>query len=207
MTFAPRKRPGSCPGARAARNPPGGFRVLRNHRFGVGRVRADPGRGRYRLGPRDQRSRHHEGAHINTTLNVTDSVTTTLLDHVVLQVDDLDAIGDWYDQIVSLAGGTRTFDMPNLIGYALPGQPTQLFFSLATDPGGRQTHLALRVEDEATVRRGHEFATARGAEILHEPRLWPEYGPDYYAVFIRDPAGNNLELKCQASTARPTLST
>src|SRR4051794_27665084 len=42
------------------------------------------------------------------------------------------------------------------------------------------------------------------AEILHEPRLWPEYAPDYYAVFIRDPAGNNLELKCRASTAQPT---
>jgi catechol-2,3-dioxygenase len=28
----------------------------------------------------------------------------TLLDHVVLQVDDLDAIGDWYDQVVSLPG-------------------------------------------------------------------------------------------------------
>ena len=75
----------------------------------------------------------------------------TLLDHVVLQVDDLKAIGDWYDQIVSLAGGTRTFDMPNLIGYALPGQPAQLFFSLATDPDGRQTHLALSVEDDVPV--------------------------------------------------------
>jgi catechol 2,3-dioxygenase-like lactoylglutathione lyase family enzyme len=82
----------------------------------------------------------------------------TLLDHAVLQVDDLNAIGDWYDQVVSLAGGTRTFDTATLIGYALPGQPTQLLFSLATDPGGRQTHLAHRVEDEATVRRGHEFA-------------------------------------------------
>ena len=131
----------------------------------------------------------------------------TLLDHVVLQVDDLNAIGDWYDRVVNLAGGARTFDTPTLIGYALPGQPTQLFFSLAADPDGRQTHLALRVEDETTVRLVHEFATARGAEILHGPRLWPEYAPDYYAVFIRDPAGNNLELKCQASTGRPTLST
>ena len=131
----------------------------------------------------------------------------TLLDHVVLQVDDLNAIGDWYDQIVSLAGGARTIDTPALIGYALPGQPTQLFFSQATDPDGRQTHLALRVEDETTVRGVHELATALGAKILHEPRLWPEYGPDYYAVFIRDPAGNNLELKCQASTGRQTLST
>lgn len=128
----------------------------------------------------------------------------TLLDHVVLQVDDLNAIGD-YDQVVSLAGGTRTFDTPNLIGYAVPGRPAQLFFSLATDPGGRQAHLALRVEDEATVRLVHEFATALGAEILHEPRLWPEYAPDYYAVFIRDPAGNNLGFKCRAATARPTL--
>ena len=62
-----------------------------------------------------------------------------------------------------------------------------------------RTHVALRVEDEATVRRGHELALAIGGELLHEPRQ-PEYGPGYYAVFIRDPAGNNLELKCQAST-------
>jgi hypothetical protein len=80
----------------------------------------------------------------------------TPLDHVVLQVDDLNTIGDWYDQVVSLAGGTRTFDTPTLIEYALPGQRAQLFFSLAT------------------VRLGHEFATTLGAEILHEPRLWPE---------------------------------
>jgi catechol 2,3-dioxygenase-like lactoylglutathione lyase family enzyme len=128
----------------------------------------------------------------------------TLLDHVVLQVDDLNAIGDWYDQVVRVAGGTRVFDTPTLIGYALHGEPAQLFFSLATDPDGRQTHVALRVKDELTVRLGHQCATALGAEILHEPRLWPEYAPDYYAVFIRDPAGNNFELKCQASTAQPT---
>jgi catechol 2,3-dioxygenase-like lactoylglutathione lyase family enzyme len=127
-----------------------------------------------------------------------------LLDHVVLQVDDLNAIGDRYDQVVGLAGGERTFDTPDLIGYALPGQPAQLFFSLATHPGGRQTHLPLTVEDEVTVRRGHEFATAAGAEVLHGPRLWPEYGPEYYAVFVRDPAGHNLEPTCRASTAQPT---
>jgi hypothetical protein len=83
----------------------------------------------------------------------------TLLDHAVLQVDDLNAVGDWYDQIVSLAGGRRT------------------------------------------------FATALGAELLHEPRLWSEYGPDYHAVFIRDPAGNNLELKCGASNGTVTPGT
>jgi catechol 2,3-dioxygenase-like lactoylglutathione lyase family enzyme len=39
------------------------------------------------------------------------------------------------------------------------------------------------------------FAAAQeaGAEILHEPREWPEYHPGYYGVFLRDPDGNNVE--------------
>jgi len=36
-------------------------------------------------------------------------------------------------------------------------------------------------------------ARADGAEILHEPRLWPEYHPGYYGAFFRDPDGNNVE--------------
>jgi hypothetical protein len=36
-------------------------------------------------------------------------------------------------------------------------------------------------------------ALAANAEILHSPRLWPEYHPGYYAVFLPDPDGNNVE--------------
>ncbi len=32
-----------------------------------------------------------------------------------------------------------------------------------------------------------------GAEVLHEPRVWPEYHPGYFGVFVRDPDGNNVE--------------
>ena len=34
------------------------------------------------------------------------------------------------------------------------------------------------------------------AEVLHEPRLWPEYHDDYYGAFVRDPDGNNVEAVC-----------
>ena len=37
------------------------------------------------------------------------------------------------------------------------------------------------------------LARAAGTEILHEPRVWPEYHPGYYGVFFRDPDGNNVE--------------
>ena len=33
-------------------------------------------------------------------------------------------------------------------------------------------------------------------QVLHEPRLWPEYHPNYYGTFVRDPDGNNVEAVC-----------
>ena len=36
-------------------------------------------------------------------------------------------------------------------------------------------------------------AVATGAEVLHEPRLHPEYHEKYYGAFVRDPDGNNVE--------------
>ena len=55
-------------------------------------------------------------------------------------------------------------------------------------------HLALTVERTADVDLAYESAVAAGAEILHAPRLWPVYHPDYYATFFLDPDGFRLEV-------------
>ena len=50
-----------------------------------------------------------------------------------------------------------------------------------------------------TGRRSGRSSSRRrnaGAEMLHEPRLWPEYHPNYYGAFVRDPDGNNVEAVC-----------
>jgi hypothetical protein len=41
-----------------------------------------------------------------------------------------------------------------------------------------------------------EAGKAAGGDVLHEPRVWPEYHPDYYGAFVRDPDGNNVEAVC-----------
>jgi catechol 2,3-dioxygenase-like lactoylglutathione lyase family enzyme len=41
-----------------------------------------------------------------------------------------------------------------------------------------------------------DAAVAQGAEVLHAPRLWPEYHPNYFGAFVRDPSGNNVEAVC-----------
>ncbi len=70
---------------------------------------------------------------------------------------------------------------------ALEEQPFELYA-----PGLH--HLALAVEGAADVDRAHERAVAAGAEILHPPRLWPIYHPDYYATFFLDPDGFRIEV-------------
>ena len=55
-------------------------------------------------------------------------------------------------------------------------------------------HLALAVESREDVDRAHAAAMAAGAEILHAPRLWPQYHPAYYAAFFLDPDGFRLEV-------------
>ena len=51
-----------------------------------------------------------------------------------------------------------------------------------------------------TVRQLRRYAAVElGAEVLHEPRLWPEYHPGYYGAFVRDPDGNNVEAVCHTA--------
>lgn len=55
-------------------------------------------------------------------------------------------------------------------------------------------HLALAVESRAEVDAAHAAAAEAGAEILHAPKLWPQYHPDFYATFFLDPDGFRLEV-------------
>lgn len=55
-------------------------------------------------------------------------------------------------------------------------------------------HVGFAVETDSEVDEVHGAAVAAGAEILHAPRLWPEYGATYYATFFLDPDGFRLEV-------------
>ncbi len=46
---------------------------------------------------------------------------------------------------------------------------------------------------------------AVGAEVLHQPRVWPEYHPNYYGAFVRDPDGNNVEARVPPARAESQL--
>ena len=84
-------------------------------------------------------------------------------------------------------------DLGDAIGYGIPPSPTFWIGQQQPGDGFRETHIAFQAPDRAAVRSFYEAALATGTESLHEPQLWPEYAPAYYAAFVRDPDGNNIE--------------
>ena len=118
-----------------------------------------------------------------------------MLDHLSIQCRDLAASSAFYDAVLAPLGGVRILDFGEAIGFGVPPKP-DFWLSSTTDTGFRESHIAFEAADTATVDAFFAAATAAGAEVLHEPRKWPEYHPGYYGAFVRDPDGNNVEAVC-----------
>jgi catechol 2,3-dioxygenase-like lactoylglutathione lyase family enzyme len=115
-----------------------------------------------------------------------------VIDHIAVQCGDLAASTAFYDAVLAALGAGRIIDRGEVIGY---GTTFPVFWLGTHRTGGpqREVHLAFRAPSRAHVHAFQDAATRLGAETLHEPRVWPEYHPGYYGVFVRDPDGNNVE--------------
>jgi catechol 2,3-dioxygenase-like lactoylglutathione lyase family enzyme len=118
-----------------------------------------------------------------------------MLDHVSIQCHDLAASASFYDTVLAAIGGKRILDFGETIGYGTDF-PDFWVGRHATGEGFRESHIAFRAPDRAAVRAFFDAAVGAGAEVLHEPRVWPEYHEAYYGAFVRDPDGNNVEAVC-----------
>jgi catechol 2,3-dioxygenase-like lactoylglutathione lyase family enzyme len=119
-----------------------------------------------------------------------------MIDHVSIQCTDPDASAAFYDAVLAPLGGRRIMEFGPVIGYGVPPMPDFWIGPHETGEGFRESHLAFTAPDRATVQAFFEAAVAAGAEVLHEPRVWPEYHPSYFGAFVRDPDGNNVEAVC-----------
>jgi catechol 2,3-dioxygenase-like lactoylglutathione lyase family enzyme len=115
-----------------------------------------------------------------------------MLDHLSIQCRDMDAAKRFYDAVLATIGGKRAMDFGDVVGYGVEF-PDFWIGPLTTTQEFREVHVAFTAPDRASVDAFFEAAVGTGAEVLHQPRLWPEYHPNYYGGFVRDPDGNNVE--------------
>jgi len=129
---------------------------------------------------------------------------TGFIDHIGLAVPDLAAAKAYYDDLMPILGLRQWFPTSpsGEFNYGPDGaRGSQLFFYQALEAGSYSRHrsglqhLCFLVASREIVREAHRWAQARHAEIVHEPREFPEYG-QHYATFWLDPHGFMLEAFC-----------
>ena len=107
----------------------------------------------------------------------------------------------FYDAVLAPLGAKRLMDFGVAIGYGVEPKPDFWISEFNSGEGFRESHVAFAAADRATVRAFFDAAANAGAEVLHEPREWPEYHAGYYGAFVRDPDGNNVEACCHRPEA------
>lgn len=118
----------------------------------------------------------------------------TEIDHVSLSVADFDAARTFYLAALKPLGMGLVMEFPGTCGLGPEGRP---FFWL--NAGGKTAphiHLAFRADTRAAVDAFYKAAIAAGARDNGPPGLRSMYHPNYYAAFVIDPDGHNIEAVC-----------
>ncbi|MCW2760327.1 MAG: hypothetical protein JWR85_528 [Marmoricola sp.] len=119
-----------------------------------------------------------------------------MLDHLALPVQDVEAAARFYTDVFAALGVCEAMryerDGHPVIGLSGPDGFPHFWLGAAAGVPHDEVHVAFTAPDRSSVDRVHAAGVAAGAEVLHAPRLWPEYHANYYA-FMRDLDGNNVE--------------
>jgi catechol 2,3-dioxygenase-like lactoylglutathione lyase family enzyme len=120
-----------------------------------------------------------------------------MIHHVSLGVSDLERAAAFYDAVLTPLGYRRTFEVEGVAiayGEKLPefwiGRPLDASRPVSA---GNGTHIAFAAPSRDAIAQFHVAALDNGAADEGAPGPRPQYGPDYYGAFVRDPDGNKIE--------------
>ena len=120
-----------------------------------------------------------------------------MFDHIGLRVKDLSASVRFYRAALEPLGHELGSQDAAMAGFG-SGGVSGLWLAHAPDAGERGVHLAFRAVDRAAVERFYKKGLAAGGRDNGAPGLRADYAPSYFAAFLIDPDGNNVEAVCLA---------
>lgn len=125
------------------------------------------------------------------------------LSHVGIPVSDIARSKAFYQAALKPLGMAVTLEFGpddtqsggTAIGFGSEGEQG-LFWIGDNERVGEGIHIAFDAATRGEVDEFHKAALAAGGRDNGEPGPRPHYGPDYYAAFVLDPDGANIEVVC-----------
>ena len=115
-----------------------------------------------------------------------------MFDHVGIKVKDLKASAAFYAAVLAPLGHEAGYSDDSTVGLG-PKDAPGLWLYRSDKPAGPGTHIAFRAPNREAVDRFHRAALKAGGRDNGPPGPRPDYSATYYAAFIIDPDGNNVE--------------
>lgn len=119
-----------------------------------------------------------------------------MIDHITIRVSDLEKSKVFYDVVLA------TLDLKIVLGseekgYWGYGENKDPIFEISNsdkdNPPHKKIHIAFKAKSKEMVDVFYKAAMSAGASDNGKPGLRTEYTPRYYAAFVRDLDGNNIE--------------
>ncbi|MGH7820142.1 MAG: VOC family protein [Candidatus Binatia bacterium] len=121
-----------------------------------------------------------------------------MIDHFNIPVRDLERSRRFYELALAPLGLYFLLEDGQAAGF---GTDSWQFGIVAAPPPFPKLHLAFSAGSRANVDRFFEAAISAGAEPNGPPGIREQYDPNYYAAFVLDPDGHNIEAVCRKRNA------
>ena len=119
-----------------------------------------------------------------------------MFDHIGLRVKDVAASARFYEAALEPLGSELCSQDAASAGFGPTGAPALWLVQAPAGGGARGAHLAFRATDRSAVELFYKRGLEAGGRDNGAPGLRADYGPSYYAAFLLDPDGNNVEAVC-----------
>jgi catechol 2,3-dioxygenase-like lactoylglutathione lyase family enzyme len=114
--------------------------------------------------------------------------------HVAVNVSDWDRSKQFYDAVLGLLGYRIVYEEDGALAYFADRRGLDFGMGRRDPVGG--AHVAFECPDRETVDRFHETALGAGGTDNGAPGIRAQYDANYYASYVLDPDGNNIEGVC-----------
>jgi catechol 2,3-dioxygenase-like lactoylglutathione lyase family enzyme len=124
-----------------------------------------------------------------------------MIDHYYLKTANYARSKAFYSTVLTVLGRELIMEFPGLAGFGYANTPPKQvkFFVAAASPAGtvpESQHLAFRCDTSAEVDAFHAAAIVAGATDNGSPGIRGHFHAKYYAAYVLDPDGHNIEAVC-----------